>query len=107
VHTSKPFSIHQSKLNIIRLRKVIKDLPPFCAEYFRGIEPHTSILTRINYGYDLRLFFQYLTSEVEEFCEKIPQDLTIQDLKRIEAVHLEMFLVVLASHPDISFSVSI
>ena len=92
MHTSKPFSIHQSKLNIIRLRKVIKDLPPFCAEYFRGIEPHTSILTRINYGYDLRLFFQYLTSEVEEFCEKIPQDLTIQDLKRIEAVHLEMFL---------------
>jgi integrase/recombinase XerC len=88
----KPFSIHQNKLNIIKLRKVIRDLPPFCAEYFRGIEPHTSILTRINYGYDLRLFFNYLTERVMEFRGKKPQDLKIEDLRKIEAVHLEMFL---------------
>lgn len=92
MQSSKPFSIHQSKLNIIRLRKVLKDLPPFCAEYFRGIQPHTSILTQINYGYDLRIFFRYLTNEVEEFRGKTPQDLVMEDLKRIEAVHLEMFL---------------
>ncbi len=89
---TKSLNIHQSKLNVIRLRKVIKDLPPFCAEYFRGIEPHTSILTRINYGYDLRLFFNFLTGEIDEFLNKKVQDLTIDDLEKVKAVHLEMFL---------------
>jgi integrase/recombinase XerC len=88
----KSFNIHENKLNVIKLRKVLRDLPHFCKEYFRGIEPNTSILTRINYGYDLRLFFQFLTKEVEEFKGKKPQELTIDDLKIIEAVHLEMFL---------------
>ncbi|HHY82800.1 MAG TPA: tyrosine-type recombinase/integrase [Clostridiales bacterium] len=92
MQNSKPYSIHQNKLNIIKLRRVIKDLPPFCAEYFRGIEPHTSILTRINYGYDLRLFFHFITNEVPEFKDKTPQQLTIEDMKKIEPVHLEMFL---------------
>ena len=25
--------------NILRLRNLIKDLPPFCGDFFRGIEP--------------------------------------------------------------------
>jgi|LSQX01.2.fsa_nt_gb site-specific recombinase XerD len=89
---SKPYSIQQNKLHVIKLRKVIRDLPRFCVEYFRGIEPHTSILTRINYAYDLRLFFNFLTSKIEEFKSKKTKDLTIDDLKQVEAVHLEMFL---------------
>ena len=88
----KSFNVHESKLNVIKLRKVLRDLPHFCKEYFRGIEPNTSILTRINYGYDLRLFFRFLTIEVEYFRGKKPEELSIDDLKIIEAVHLEMFL---------------
>jgi len=92
MQNSKPYSIHQNKLNIIKLRKVLRDLPPFCTEYFRGIEPNTSILTRINYGYDLRLFFHFITEHIPEFTGRTPQQLTIEDMKKIEPVHLEMFL---------------
>lgn len=88
----KQYSIQTSQLNVQKLRKVLQDLPPFCIEYFRGIEPMTSILTRINYGYDLRLFFEFLTKEVPLFAGKTPKQLTIDDMKQIEAVHLEMFL---------------
>jgi integrase/recombinase XerC len=88
----KPYSIQTNQLNVLKLRKVLRDLPPFCKEFFRGIEPTTSILTRINYAYDLRLFFEFLTREISLFAEKAPQQLTIEDLKQIEAVHLEMFL---------------
>jgi site-specific recombinase XerD len=88
----KHYSIQTSQLNILKLRKVLRDLPSFCTEYFRGIEPLTSILTRINYGYDLRLFFEFLTKEVPVFKGKMPAQLTMDDMKRIEAVHLEMFL---------------
>ena len=31
----------KDKENIIRLRGLIRDLPGFCADFFRGIEPRT------------------------------------------------------------------
>ena len=37
----------KDKENIIRLRGLIRDLPGFCADFFRGIEPRTSSRTRI------------------------------------------------------------
>ncbi len=43
-----------------KLRSVLATLPPFCLDFFRGIEPRTSLLTRINYAYDLRLFFSFV-----------------------------------------------
>ena len=45
------------KENILRLRELIRGLPPFCADFFRGIEPRTSSRTRIAYAYDLHVFF--------------------------------------------------
>ena len=44
----------------IRLREVLKTLPPFAKDYFRAIEPKSSAKTRINYAYDVRVFFTFL-----------------------------------------------
>ena len=46
----------------IRLREVLKTLHPFAKDYFRAIEPRSSAKTRINYAYDIRVFFRYLIS---------------------------------------------
>ena len=61
--------------NIKKLRGLIKDLPSFCADFFRGIEPLTSTRTRIAYAYDLRIFFDFLrssNSQVAGMGEKYP-----------------------------------
>ena len=60
--------------NIKKLRGLIKELPPFCADFFRGIEPLTSTRTRIAYAYDLRIFFDFLktsNSQVARMGENI------------------------------------
>ena len=49
--------------NIKKLREMMKELPPFCTEFFRGIEPRTSTRTRIAYAYDLSVFFDFLKKE--------------------------------------------
>ena len=52
---------YQQKKSIdytLRLREVLSELPPFCKDYFRAIEPTTSAKTRISYAYDLRIFFK-------------------------------------------------
>ena len=43
----------------LRLREVLKTLPPFAKDFFRAIEPRTSARTRINYAYDIRVFLTF------------------------------------------------
>ena len=38
--------------NTKRIRGILKELPPFCTDFFRGIEPRTSARTRLAYAYD-------------------------------------------------------
>ena len=68
-----------------KLRNVLSTLPPFCLDYFRGIEPRTSLLTRINYAYDLRLFFSFLENELgkdaKHFKAKDLQNITMNDFE--------------------------
>jgi len=49
-----------TKLNIMKMRAVLDTLPPFCKQFFRGIEEYTSARTRLAYAYDIRVFFEYL-----------------------------------------------
>ena len=58
-------SYHEQKdiENVKHLRELIKELPPFCADFFRGSEPRTSSRTRIAYAYDLKVFFDFLLKE--------------------------------------------
>ena len=49
---------------IERLENIIDSLPYYVRDFFIGIELNTSPLTRLNYGYDLRVFFDFLTKKV-------------------------------------------
>ena len=76
-----------------RLRAVRDQLPEFCEEFFVGIEPQTSALTRLNYAYDLRIFFDYLLKNVRAFrgYEDV-YDFTVDDLNKITLGNLEAYL---------------
>ena len=52
-------SYHENvdKKNINKLRELSSELPSYCKEFFRGIEPRTGSRTRIAYAYDLKVFF--------------------------------------------------
>ena len=76
----------------LRLQKVLKDLPGFCGEFFIGIEQITSPLTRLNYAYDLRVFFYFLINEVDYFKSKSVFDIDIEDLNNVTAQDLERYL---------------
>ena len=47
----------------LRLREVLKTLPPFAKDFFRAIEPRSSAKTRMNYAYDIRVFFSLLNGK--------------------------------------------
>ena len=53
--------------NELKLRELRKDLPPFCDQFFRGIEPTTAPRTRIAYATDLKQFFVYAKNYIKKY----------------------------------------
>ncbi len=83
----------QRKDNVtMRLREIKKDLPYFCSEFFVGVEQTTTPLTRLNYAYDLRIFFDFLTKEIDIFHGRTVNQISLMDMNYITASHLELFL---------------
>ncbi len=67
-------------------------LPPFCTEFFRGIEPRTSTRTRIAYAYDLSVFFDFLKKENPVFSKMERMNLTLDYLDQISVTDLEEYM---------------
>ncbi len=87
-------SYHEQKdrENTLKLRTLIKELPPFCADFFRGIEPQTSSRTRIAYAYDLKIFFDFLRKE-NPVLEKLDiRDITLSHLDQLHVTDLEEYM---------------
>ena len=84
--------LSRTELNVQKtekLRNVLATLPRFCLEFFRNIEPHTTLLTRINYAYDLRLFFSFLENELGHTNV---MHMTAKQLERITYTDLECYI---------------
>lgn len=78
--------------NEIKLRKLLKDLPSFCKEFFRGIEPTTSSRTRIAYAYDMRIFFHFLEEEYPDLHDGPMKSWPVTILDAITLTQLEEYL---------------
>ncbi len=78
--------------NIEKLRRQMKELPPYCADFFRSIEPRTSSRTRIAYAYDLKVFFEFLIKENPYFSEMTPRDIPLDALDQLTPSDLEEYL---------------
>lgn len=84
---------------IKRLDAIVEELPYFVKDFFVGVELRTSALTRLNYAYDLRVFFDFLTKKV--FKGKSIESIELNDLAKLEAFDFEYFLSYL-SHYEIN-----
>lgn len=78
--------------NISKLRELLGELPDFCSEFIRGIEPNTTALTRLNYTRDIKIFLEFLSTNITEFYGKKLDSYTYSDLNQITSTHLEMYL---------------
>lgn len=80
------------KHETLRLREIIDLLPDFVFDFFRGIETTTSTKTRIGYGYDLRIFFEYALEHIAAMKDKEMKTITLEDLENIIPRDFEKFI---------------
>ena len=78
--------------NTKRIRGILKELPPFSTDFFRGIEPRTSARTRLAYAYDLKTFFDFLKQANPELKSKKLRDLPLSLLDEIKLMDLEEYM---------------
>ena len=97
---SDTYSNERAKHYTLKLREVLRELPPVCAEFFRCIETTTSILTRYGYALDIRLFLRFLIGT--ELCENISSIKMIDYalLDRVTVDHIERFLEYISLYPE-------
>lgn len=89
--TEKTYHEQLSVDNTLRLREILKTLPPFAKDYFRAVEPRTSAKTRISYAYDIRIFFHFLMENNPVYKNYTIDMFTVQDLERLEPVDIEEY----------------
>ena len=82
----------EKKRNTLRLRELLVDMPAYCRDYFRGIEPTTAERTRLGYARDLKVFFYFLLEKKPELFGKSMKDITAADLGTLGPKDIEEFL---------------
>ncbi len=82
----------KEKENIVKLRELVGALPPFCGDFFRGIEPRTSSRTRIAYAYDLHIFFNFLRKENPTLKKLELRDITLAQLDQLSVTDFEEYM---------------
>lgn len=83
-----------AKLNL-KLRSLVAELPDWVSDYFLSLAQNTSINTRIGYAYNLRVFFNFLSSEI---YHKPITEMTLTDIENIAPREIEMYLAYLDYH---------
>ena len=81
---------------IKRINDILSELPYFVEDFFIGVETRTSPLSRLNYAYDLRVFFDFLTKKI--FRDKKITDIELKDIAKLEAYDIELFVSYLGNY---------
>ena len=79
-----------------RINLIVDTLPYYVQDFFVGVELRTSALSRLNYSYDLRIFFDFLSKRI--FRTKKVVDIELSDLAKLEATDFEYFLSYLSNY---------
>jgi len=93
----KSYFTARNARNIQKTREIIAELPGFAREFFVGISTRTSPLTRLNYAYDLRIFFDYL-SKVTFRGRIAAHEITLKDLEIVQAYDVEAYMEYLSGY---------
>ena len=81
-----------NKQNIRKLREILTTLPPFCKQFFRGVDNIYGSRTKLAYAYDLRIFFEYIHQYHPYGKEKEITEYSLDILDLIKREDIEDYL---------------
>ena len=78
--------------NTLRLRELLRDLPPFVGDYFRARSSSAATRTHISYAQDIHIFFEFLIQMNPVYKNYTMQDFRVEDLDRVTARDIDEYM---------------
>ena len=91
-NSNKTYHEQQTQKNTIKLREILKELPPFAADYFRGVEFTTESRTKLSYATDIKTFFTYIKENNPAFKNIPIREFKLSILEQITSYDIEEYL---------------
>ena len=80
-----------------KLQELLKELPKFCSDFFRYLDTrNTSSRTRLSYGYDIRIFFEFIQENNPVYQKMSMHDIPISVLDEMTPIDIEEYLAYLS-----------
>ena len=89
---AESYAQQRAKSLQVLTRQVLRELPAVCFDFITAIDSTTQPLTRYAYVNDLKLFFQFLSSELPKFSGRTPVDLDVSDLASVSSRDIYMYM---------------
>ena len=81
----------------IKLQELLKELPKFCVDFFRYLDTrNTASRTRLSYGYDIRIFFEFIQENNPRYAGMSMHDIPISVLDELTPIDIEKYLAYLS-----------
>lgn len=80
------------KQNILALRALLKEMPPFCTDYFRGIASSTLPRTQTGYCRDIYTFLQFIIMRNPLYKDYQIKDLPLKVLEEMTPADIDEYL---------------
>ncbi|MCI8873993.1 MAG: tyrosine-type recombinase/integrase [Lachnospiraceae bacterium] len=80
-----------------KLQELLKELPKFCVDFFRYLDTrNTASRTRLSYGYDIRIFFEFIQENNPRYAGMSMHDIPISVLDELTPIDIEKYLAYLS-----------
>lgn len=88
--------------NVLLMRDVLSALPRYVSNFFRSIEYSKAPRTRLGYARDIKGFFDFLCLNNPVLKGKLPADITLDMLNRLQAEDFEEYMDYMKVYVDSS-----
>lgn len=89
---ARSYSDQVNDNNILIIRQILAELPPYVKIFIRGIEPTTASGTRVGYCRDLKSFYEFLVTSNPYFKNRGLSEISLEDLSNLQAEDIEEYL---------------
>lgn len=86
------YSEKLQETRMLKLQKIMKNLPSACKDYIRSISTTTSELTRIAYAMDYEIFFDFACKEIPRFSQKKIFEFSDDDIASFTAKEFDIYI---------------
>lgn len=86
----------RDEINLRKIDEVLSELPEFVGQFIVGISSRTSVLTRLNYVLDIRVFLRYLSSR--KLANKPIIEITVDDVESVSPYEIEKYVDSLSAY---------